>query len=220
MNNILFGVIGMLMLGITGIGYAEVKTQLHERGIAVTVQETSDAEDASTVNTATVSAGVDVSARENTFDTVPEVLSDVAARVETAIFNNWDDEDEYEDEDGDEDEDEEEDEHRSSQAVGARVTTNTSANTSATNANSGAGAGAATFTMAQVAQHGTAASCYSAIGGSVYDLTSFVTKHPGGQSAIKSLCGVDGTAAFSAQHGGQGKPESVLAQYKIGVVTK
>ena len=103
------------------------------------------------------------------------------------------------------------------------VSTNTKTNT-ATNTNtntstaSGASTGAASFTMAQIATHNSAASCYSAINGSVYDLTSFISQHPGGQSAIKSLCGVDGTAAYNGQHGGAGRPASELASLKIGVV--
>jgi cytochrome b involved in lipid metabolism len=81
-----------------------------------------------------------------------------------------------------------------------------------------AGASANTFTMVQIASHNSAASCWSVVGGSVYDLSSFVSKHPGGSSAIKSMCGVDGTAAFSGQHGSSGKPASTLAQYKIGAL--
>lgn len=74
------------------------------------------------------------------------------------------------------------------------------------------------YTMAQVATHNSASSCYTAINGSVYDLTSFIYKHPGGPGAILSLCGTDGTAAFMAQHGGQGRPERELATLKIGTL--
>lgn len=77
-----------------------------------------------------------------------------------------------------------------------------------------------TFTMAQVAAHNSAASCYSAISGSVYDLTSFVSQHPGGSAAIKSLCGVDGTASYNAQHGGARRPTNELAPLKIGTLIK
>jgi len=77
-----------------------------------------------------------------------------------------------------------------------------------------------TFTMAQIAAHNSAASCYSAISGSVYNLTSFVSKHPGGAAAIKSLCGVDGTTAYNTQHGGASRPASELAPLKIGTLIK
>ncbi len=74
------------------------------------------------------------------------------------------------------------------------------------------------ITMATVAQHNTKTSCYTAINGSVYDVTSWISQHPGGSAAIISLCGKDGTAGFTGQHGGQGRPASELAAYKIGAL--
>ncbi len=74
--------------------------------------------------------------------------------------------------------------------------------------------------MAQVAQHKTEADCYTAISGAVYDLTAFVTKHPGGDRAIFKICGIDGTSAFQNQHGGQQKQMELLVTFKIGVVVK
>jgi hypothetical protein len=78
--------------------------------------------------------------------------------------------------------------------------------------------GPATFTMAEIASHDSAASCYTAISGSVYDLTSFINQHPGGADRILSICGIDGTAAFLGQHSGQSEPQQILATFKIGVV--
>jgi predicted heme/steroid binding protein len=72
------------------------------------------------------------------------------------------------------------------------------------------------YTMADVAKHGDAASCWTAINGSVYDLTAWIARHPGGEGAILSICGADGSAAFNDQHGGQGRPERILESYKIG----
>lgn len=74
----------------------------------------------------------------------------------------------------------------------------------------------ATFTFAQIAEHATATSCWSAVNGSVYDLTKWIPLHPGGEAKIKAMCGKDGSAAFTGKHGGQEKPEAVLATYKIG----
>ena len=74
--------------------------------------------------------------------------------------------------------------------------------------------------MAIVAQHSTAASCWSAINGSVYDLTKWIGKHPGGQQAIKGICGKDGSAAFNGEHGGQQKQADVLASFRIGALEK
>lgn len=81
------------------------------------------------------------------------------------------------------------------------------------------GSAVAMFTMADIATHNTEASCYTAISGTVYDLTSFIGRHPGGQ-VITKLCGADGTSMFTEQHGGQEKPEQMLASLKIGVLAK
>lgn len=80
-------------------------------------------------------------------------------------------------------------------------------------------AAAGTYTAAEVAKHNSASSCWSVVNGNVYDLTSYVTSHPGGSSVIKAICGKDGTAAFSGQHGGAKTPTSVLASFKLGALT-
>lgn len=74
------------------------------------------------------------------------------------------------------------------------------------------------YTLATVAEHATAESCWSAVNGNVYDLTKWIPLHPGGEAKIKMICGKDGSAAFTGQHGGQEKPETTLATYKIGVL--
>jgi predicted heme/steroid binding protein len=79
---------------------------------------------------------------------------------------------------------------------------------------------AGTFTMAEVKKHNSASSCYAVVQGAVYDLTNWIGRHPGGEEAILSLCGTDGTFAFENQHGGERRPESELASHKIGVLAK
>jgi cytochrome b involved in lipid metabolism len=79
---------------------------------------------------------------------------------------------------------------------------------------------AGTYTMAQVKQHNTSSNCYTAINGSVYNVTSWIKQHPGGAQEIISLCGIDGSAAFSAQHNGQSRPASELAAFKIGTLVQ
>lgn len=74
------------------------------------------------------------------------------------------------------------------------------------------------YTMTEVAAHASAESCWTAIEGNVYDLTSWISKHPGGKSAILRLCGKDGTDAFNAEHGGDARPERELASFKIGAL--
>jgi cytochrome b involved in lipid metabolism len=74
--------------------------------------------------------------------------------------------------------------------------------------------------MADVAKHANATSCWTAIRGSVYNLTTWIGSHPGGKEAILSICGKDGTAAFVDQHGGSGQQESILATFKIGTLAQ
>jgi cytochrome b involved in lipid metabolism len=74
------------------------------------------------------------------------------------------------------------------------------------------------YTMAQVQAANSASKCWSVVSGNVYDLTSWIGQHPGGASAIKAMCGVDATSVFQGQHGGQARPASELAGFKIGVL--
>ncbi len=76
------------------------------------------------------------------------------------------------------------------------------------------------FTMVEVASHNSRASCYSAIRGNVYDLTSWIGNHPGGSSKILGLCGSDGTSIFEKQHGGSEQQEDTLAGFKVGTLSK
>jgi cytochrome b involved in lipid metabolism len=73
------------------------------------------------------------------------------------------------------------------------------------------------ITMAQIAQHGSRSSCWSVINGSVYDLTSWIPNHPGGEQTILSLCGINGSSGYNAQHGGSNNIVRILGGFKIGV---
>jgi cytochrome b involved in lipid metabolism len=55
------------------------------------------------------------------------------------------------------------------------------------------------ITLAAIAAHNTGTNCWTAIDGKVYDLTSYISQHPGGQ-AVTVICGIDGTQIFSGQH--------------------
>jgi cytochrome b involved in lipid metabolism len=72
------------------------------------------------------------------------------------------------------------------------------------------------YTKAQVAQKNSRTACWAIVSGSVYNLTDWINKHPGGAGAIASLCGTDATASFDAQHGGQARPSSTLEAYYLG----
>lgn len=76
-----------------------------------------------------------------------------------------------------------------------------------------------TYSLKDIAGHADNTSCWTAINGKVYDLTSFVSQHPGGPFRILSICGKDGSAAFTAQHGGQARPADELSSLYIGDLT-
>jgi hypothetical protein len=72
------------------------------------------------------------------------------------------------------------------------------------------------YTMADVRANATPAKCWTVIDKKVYDLTSWISSHPGGASPIRFLCGKDGTDAFKAQHANQSNPTARLASYLLG----
>lgn len=76
------------------------------------------------------------------------------------------------------------------------------------------------YTMAQVRANNTARSCWTAIDGFVYNLTSWINSHPGGSGAILFLCGTDGTNAFKAQHENQTRPTIRLETYRLGPLNR
>jgi len=98
-------------------------------------------------------------------------------------------------------------------ATGHPATTSLSDTAAATPSTSGG-----SVTMAEVAQHNSPTDCWSSVNGNAYDLTSWIAQHPGGAEVIIHMCGTDGTSAFAAQHGGQGKPERALENLLIGPV--
>lgn len=72
------------------------------------------------------------------------------------------------------------------------------------------------LTMTDVQAHATASDCWSAVNGNVYDLTDWISRHPGGAADIEAMCGIDASSAFDAQHAGQAQPEQELAQFLVG----
>ncbi len=105
-------------------------------------------------------------------------------------------------------EDEDEDEGGDDSIAGEGQPATTGTNTGGTSAGG--------ITTAMIAQHNTRASCWSSINGNVYDLTSWIPNHPGGEQAILQLCGTDGSAKFNGKHGGAAKQAGILAGFKIG----
>lgn len=76
------------------------------------------------------------------------------------------------------------------------------------------------ITSAEVAKHASRSSCWSIVGESVYDLTGWISNHPGGEEAILGICGVDGTENFNKAHEGKPEQAATLANFKIGALAK
>ncbi len=76
----------------------------------------------------------------------------------------------------------------------------------------------AEYTLDDVVLHNSESDCWTVINGNVYDLTEWINNHPGGSSAIISLCGKDGSSAFNAQHGGSSGPEMTLEEFYVGAL--
>ena len=74
------------------------------------------------------------------------------------------------------------------------------------------------YSMANIAKNNSTSSCWAAISGKAYDLTAWISRHPGGAGAIASICGTDATSVFQGKHGGQSGPASSLSAYLLGDV--
>jgi cytochrome b involved in lipid metabolism len=78
---------------------------------------------------------------------------------------------------------------------------------------------ATTITLAQVAQHSTTNDCWMVIQGKVYNVSTYIGRHPGGNTIV-SGCGVDATTMFNAK-GGRGHSQSawnLLPQFFVGAL--
>jgi cytochrome b involved in lipid metabolism len=75
------------------------------------------------------------------------------------------------------------------------------------------------FTREDVSVHNNKDDCYTIIGTNVYNVTPYISRHPGGSAAILGLCGTDGTASFTRQHGSNAQAQSTLASFFIGTIT-
>lgn len=110
--------------------------------------------------------------------------------------------------------------NRSAEPIDVTVTPPASQSQDATSATTSSAPSSGMFTMAQVATHNNASSCYSAINGIVYDLTTWINRHPGGSARILSICGKDGSSAFNGQHAGEPRPEQILAGFQVGALVQ
>lgn len=106
--------------------------------------------------------------------------------------------------------DDEDDEYENGDGRGGIAIANSNANNSAQSV----------ITLVQISQHNSRASCWSVINGGVYDLTSWIPNHPGGEKTILSICGSDGSSGYNSQHGGKSKITAILAGFKIGTLVR
>lgn len=76
------------------------------------------------------------------------------------------------------------------------------------------------ITMADVRTHDSAGDCWVVVGTAVVDLTSFISRHPGGAAVLTALCGTDATSAFQSQHANERLPASELQRLTIGTLSR
>ncbi len=76
----------------------------------------------------------------------------------------------------------------------------------------------AQFTSTEVSAHNKPTDCQVIVGDGVYNLTAWISEHPGGSDAIIGLCGTDASAAFAQQHGSNREAQKALASFKIGTL--
>jgi cytochrome b involved in lipid metabolism len=77
------------------------------------------------------------------------------------------------------------------------------------------------YTVEEVMKRNTKDNCWLIINNSVYNVTEYIDRHPGGASRITDFCGKDATQAFQTQ-GGEGQhsssASSQLNEYIIGSI--
>jgi cytochrome b involved in lipid metabolism len=76
-----------------------------------------------------------------------------------------------------------------------------------------------TLNMAELAKHNTIGDCWLLISNKIYNVTSYLSAHPGGAGTISPYCGKEATVAFQTKD--IGRPHSTgatnaLASYYLG----
>ncbi|MCP5156680.1 MAG: cytochrome b5 domain-containing protein [Ectothiorhodospiraceae bacterium] len=78
-----------------------------------------------------------------------------------------------------------------------------------------------TYGLAEVARHATQEDCWMAIGGIVYDFTTYLPVHPASPALMLAWCGKEASEAYRTKT--RGRPHSpyadtLLPRYRIGVL--
>ena len=74
------------------------------------------------------------------------------------------------------------------------------------------------YTVDEVSTHNSQNDCWTIVNKKVYNVTSFVYRHPAGSEAIREMCGKNASEDFLSEHSGQAEPEKWLASLKIGYI--
>ena len=101
--------------------------------------------------------------------------------------------------------------------VGAGCSSTQAANTNQ-QSNPSVTPGPKTYSLSDVANHSTSSDCWMVISGKVYDVTSYVSNHPGGDKILAG-CGKDATAMFGGIKDGKGHSDyakSLQTDYYVG----
>jgi cytochrome b involved in lipid metabolism len=80
--------------------------------------------------------------------------------------------------------------------------------------------GVTRYELGVVSAHDSETDCWIVLEGKVYDVTPFISSHPGGEAILEG-CGRDATDLYDTRPMGSGTPHSqnarnLLAQYYIG----
>lgn len=76
-----------------------------------------------------------------------------------------------------------------------------------------------TYSREEVLRHNRVGDCWVVINNSVYDVSEFIKRHPGGMDVIDSRAGEDATSYFRGKHGNNSYVLERLAALKIGEIT-
>ena len=74
------------------------------------------------------------------------------------------------------------------------------------------------YSWEQIAQHSSVESCWVYSHGSVYDITEWLDRHPGGRDVLLLVAGKDVTDLLPSYHPFSERPQQLLAKYRIGDV--
>src|SRR3989339_13651 len=89
-------------------------------------------------------------------------------------------------------------------------------NTVINNLDTVGGVASPVLTLDEIAKHNTEADCYLIVNNTVHDVTTFITKHPGGRQKILDMCGGEASKIFSTIH--SNFAWNLLKNYEIGSV--